>query len=295
MTRRARTGGTEFVCAILLAFALILTGATQGVASHKVRKGDTLWQIARKHHVSVSALARANGLTEKSTLSIGRGLAIPGEQARVKKARSVRVVRPCSAVAYTCADNVVLRSGPSTRHSKVAALRADISLKVIGTYGSWRKVEVAGGLRGFVYRPLLSTVPQSARSGSAAQQASGSPDNALIRTALACRGARYRRGGTSRGGFDCSGFTRYVFAKYGVGLPHSASAQARLGTAVAKNQLEAGDLVFFRTYRPGISHVGIYIGEGKFVHASTYRGGVRVDFLSHPYYTQRYRAARRVK
>ena len=117
----------------------------------------------------------------------------------------------------------------------------------------------------------------------------------LIETALSCRGTRYRRGGTSRGGFDCSGFTRYVFAKYGISLPHSSKAQACVGKRVSKDALQPGDLVFFHTYRSGISHVGIYIGDGKFVHAARYGRGVRVDALSSSYYSSRYRGARRVR
>lgn len=119
--------------------------------------------------------------------------------------------------------------------------------------------------------------------------------NALIRTAMAHRGVRYRFGGTSRGGFDCSGFTRYVYAKYGVALPHSSKSQFNRGTAVSKSELKPGDLVFFHTNRSGISHVGIYIGENKFVHASNTRRGVTVDSLSSAYYSSRYRGARRIE
>ena len=118
----------------------------------------------------------------------------------------------------------------------------------------------------------------------------------LIRTALMYRGSRYARGGTSRGGFDCSGFTRYVFAKYGIRLPHSSAAQSRIGKPVSRGSLQPGDLVFFnRTYRRGVSHVGIYVGDGKFVHASTHGRGVRVDSLNQPYYTPRYCGARRMR
>jgi peptidoglycan endopeptidase LytF len=117
----------------------------------------------------------------------------------------------------------------------------------------------------------------------------------LLREALAARGTRYRWGGASRGGFDCSGFTRYLFARhYGITLPHSASAQAKLGKKVPREALEPGDLLFFRTYRRGISHVGVYIGDNKFVHAANTRRRVRVDSLSTPYYRNRFVTARRM-
>lgn len=122
-----------------------------------------------------------------------------------------------------------------------------------------------------------------------------SANDDIIREALSRRGTPYVWGGASRGGFDCSGFVCYVFAKQrGIKLPHSASAQARLGTPVATEELRAGDLVFFSTYRAGISHVGIYVGGGKFVHAANSQKGCRVDTLESGYYQRRYRGARRI-
>jgi len=116
----------------------------------------------------------------------------------------------------------------------------------------------------------------------------------LVRTAYAFRGARYRTGGVSAGGFDCSGFVKYLYAKQGVDLPHSSRAQYNYGKHVAKTDLKPGDLLFFSgTYRHGISHVGIYIGDGKFIHASTHSTGVRVDELNSAYYRRRYTGARR--
>ncbi|HTE18154.1 MAG TPA: C40 family peptidase [Armatimonadota bacterium] len=115
----------------------------------------------------------------------------------------------------------------------------------------------------------------------------------LIRETLKHRGTRYVWGGASRGGFDCSGFIRYIFArKRGIMLPHSASAQARMGQRVERGELQPGDVVFFATYRPSISHVGIYVGDNKFVHAANRRKGCRTDTLT-GYYGSRYRGARR--
>jgi len=86
-----------------------------------------------------------------------------------------------------------------------------------------------------------------------------------------------------------------VYGEKGVDLPHSAAAQFGRGSRVAKGSLKSGDLVFFSTTRRGISHVGIYVGDGKFVHASSARGRVRVDSLAEGYYSDRFRGARRVK
>ena len=122
----------------------------------------------------------------------------------------------------------------------------------------------------------------------------GSSNSDLIREALRQRGKPYVWGGASRGGFDCSGFVCYIFrTQRGISLPHSASGQALRGTPVDRSELRPGDLVFFSTYRPGISHVGIFIGGNRFIHASSARHDVRIDELA-GYYDSRYRGARRI-
>ena len=124
---------------------------------------------------------------------------------------------------------------------------------------------------------------------------SASKNTAIVRSGLSFRGTPYRWGGASRGGFDCSGFTAYLYSQRGISLPHSARSQFTYGHAVTKSELKEGDLVFFHTVTPGISHVGMYIGDGRFVHASSRRsGGVRTDTLNSGYYSQRLVGARRI-
>jgi cell wall-associated NlpC family hydrolase len=115
----------------------------------------------------------------------------------------------------------------------------------------------------------------------------------LMSVALRYTGTPYVFGGTAPGGFDCSGYVRYVYAQMGVYLPRCADEQFLVGRSVSYSALQPGDLVFFETYASGASHVGIYLGNDKFVAASSSRG-VHVDSLRSSYYSSRYLGARRV-
>jgi len=106
-------------------------------------------------------------------------------------------------------------------------------------------------------------------------------------------GTPYKWGGTTTDGFDCSGFILYVFNKFDVKLPRTSESQSQSGEEVDQDNLQLGDLVFFNTSGKGISHVGIYVGDGQFAHASSSKG-VRISKLSEDYYSKRYVTARRV-
>lgn len=106
-------------------------------------------------------------------------------------------------------------------------------------------------------------------------------------------GTKYVSGGTTTNGFDCSGFTMYVFNKIGIDLPHQSGSQYHMGKAVSRDNIRPGDLVFFNTSGKGVSHVGIYVGDGKFAHASSSRG-VTISSLSDSYYVNRYVGAKRI-
>lgn len=106
-------------------------------------------------------------------------------------------------------------------------------------------------------------------------------------------GTDYKYSGTTTSGFDCSGFTSYVFDKFGIELPRRSVDQAEIGTKITKDELRPGDLVFFNTSGKGISHVGIYMGDGKMAHSSTSHG-VIIGSIHDSYYSKRYVTARRV-
>jgi cell wall-associated NlpC family hydrolase len=117
---------------------------------------------------------------------------------------------------------------------------------------------------------------------------------ALTSTALALRGSPYRNGGGDPSGFDCSGFTQYVFAQHGVALPREVRDQFRMGKSIEPEDLAAGDMIFFTTTAPGPSHVAIAIGGDQFVHAPSTTGVVRVERLGSSYWAPRYLGARRL-
>jgi cell wall-associated NlpC family hydrolase len=143
---------------------------------------------------------------------------------------------------------------------------------------------------GSVSRPAASAPPPSEPESSRAAIS----EYDVVGTALDLRGVPYKNGGTDPGGFDCSGFTQYVFAKYGVSLPREVRDQFNTGTPVDRKTLEPGDRIFFTTTEPGASHVGIAVGGDEFVHAPSTSGVVRVERLSSSYWAPRFIGGRRV-
>ena len=117
--------------------------------------------------------------------------------------------------------------------------------------------------------------------------------NSIISSSMNYIGVPYVFGGTSPYGFDCSGYVQYVFAKAGISIPRTADVQYDFGTPISTTELVPGDLVFFETYTYGASHVGIYLGDGNFIHASSSQG-VTINSLSQAYYSSHYIGARRI-
>ena len=116
----------------------------------------------------------------------------------------------------------------------------------------------------------------------------------FVKVAQAFLGAPYRLGGISLKGLDCSAFVKKIYQLFDINLPRTAREQAHVGMGVARNDLIEGDLVFFNTRR-SFGHVGIYIGNNEFVHASSRNKGVRIDSLNEPYFNKRFAKAVRLK
>jgi cell wall-associated NlpC family hydrolase len=119
----------------------------------------------------------------------------------------------------------------------------------------------------------------------------------LINNAMQLIGVRYRWGGnTPQSGLDCSGFVRYVFNDtFGFLLPRKSAQMSQVGLEIRKDELRPGDLVFFNTMRHAFSHVGIYVGDNKFIHAPSKGKSIRVDDMTKAYWEKRYNGARRME
>ena len=144
---------------------------------------------------------------------------------------------------------------------------------------------------------LMSTIALflgDAPIADSADASSGISSTKVVSVASSVMGTKYVYGGTTSKGFDCSGFIGYVYKQVGVSLPRTSAGMYATGTTVSKKNLKAGDLVFFNTSGKGVSHAGIYIGNGKFVHSSSSKG-VSIAKINDPYYWgSKYIGAKRV-
>ncbi|HML87394.1 MAG TPA: NlpC/P60 family protein [Methylomusa anaerophila] len=164
----------------------------------------------------------------------------------------------------------------------------ELTTNAVKAFQKARGIEADGIVSAETYRALIGReMPVSRGDGST------SGLRRVVQTALRYVGVPYAFGGTTPNGFDCSGFARFVFAQIGIYLPRMADEQFAIGRTVSYQNLQPGDMVYFSTYTSGPSHSGIYIGEGKFISATTSRG-VAIDSLDSSYWGPRYVGARRV-
>lgn len=189
-----------------------------------------------------------------------------------------------------------LRSGASTQSSKLASIPGGTVLALEGTSGSWYKVTY-NGVTGYVSAEYMVSTTESV--GTVAPVASSnSAGSSIVALAKQFIGCPYVYGASGPNAFDCSGFTSYVYRQVGISIPHGATSQYRGGTPVSRENVQPGDLVFIAdpAYCAGypISHVGIYIGNGQFIHASSNRGeGVTISNIFTGHYGTYYAGARR--
>lgn len=212
---------------------------------------------------------------------------------------------------YTNTEEVNLRSGAGTDYGIMACLDIGTSLSLLTTDGNWSKVQTKSGKIGWVLSKFVSTsspkkpsppaskentsTPTVSRGGDSSGTRDSDSRRNVVNYAKKFLGVHYVWGGSSPSGFDCSGFTSNVFDHFGIDLERVAADQSKHnGTKVSKSDLRPGDLVFFDTAggRGYINHVGIYIGNGNMIHASSGKGKVLISDISSGFYAGAYITAR---
>ena len=282
---------------------------------YTVRKGDNLFEISQKRGVSVQTIKKVNNLTSHKLK--------PGQVLSLKKKSSASHVSVKSK--STSASRYKVKKGDTL---SAISKKTGIPEKQIAALNNIKSKKLRAGSSLLLSRPTISAPVAAAPSAAAPSNADandilldeeedelltgdfdyeaassnvflgkwGSADERkmLIKVATGFLGVPYRMGGVTVQGIDCSAFVRKMYEFFNIKLPRTAREQAMVGVRVDRDKLETGDLVFFRTKRP-IGHVGIYIGNNEFVHASYSARSVRIDSLEKPYFQQRFQRAVRVK
>ena len=290
---------------LTLSFLYITPTFAEGIP-YRIRKGDTLASIAKRYHVEIGALKEANNI-KGSTLKVGSTLLIPEvKQAkirhgvnstyRVQKGDTLRVIAQKSGISIEELAKINhLSTKSKLKPGQVLTLKVRASDKKRGKTTP-QEVEEEDLMDNVPDTLVLTEIEPAPASDGEPLGKWKDPDERsfLVKVATAFLGAPYRLGGNSVRGLDCSSFVKKIYQLFGVSLPRTAREQAAVGMRVSRDQLEIGDLVFFNTKRP-FGHVGIYIGDNKFVHASSVNRVVRIDSLSEPYFDKRFAKAVRLK
>jgi LysM repeat protein len=250
-----------------------------------VKRGDSLYTIARRHNLTVDELKRVNGLTS-TRLKLGQHLALSGT------APSAPVVAKPSQRA--AADTHVVKKGETLASIARRHGMAVDDLKRINELASSRlKIGQRLALASREIEPSPLLLPGDSSEDEVLEMAY-TTSSELEQVAFNYLSTPYRFGGNSRKGIDCSAFVQQVFREVEVDLPRSAREQFRVGSKIDREQMQKGDLIFFRTYAKYPSHVGIYLGDGKMIHASSRSRRVVVTSIDHPYYRKRFIGAKRI-
>jgi LysM repeat protein len=298
---------------IAVTICLILLTAPQLVLaskSHVVRKSESLQTIAHKYHVSVDELKSVNNLTA-SHVSKGTRLIIPSHAEAQQKKTTVSARQD----SYKVAKGDTLPKIAKKTGVKMADIRSLNSIKgnrvkpgqvlLLAATDTPSRPTAINRLQ-LINKDLLNEEELSSTLAELTDLESDRPvdlaksletNQALFKlkkSAYSFLGARYRFGGSSRSALDCSSFTQQVFREQSVKLPRTAREQFYVGNEVMRGDLKKGDLVFFQTYARFPSHVGIYLGNRKMIHASSREHRVVISSMDTPYYLSRYLGARRM-
>jgi len=256
---------------LMLTLGTVSLSAAGRTLKHTIKSGDTLYSIAHKNHTTITKLRKINHLKKGECLKIGKVLKVPVSS---KSKKSVRLAK--KSKKHSIKTNKAKKR--QTEKKLAQALKGIKSQKI-------SKVKKS-------HKFALSDIVFNANSHSSVK------GKKLIEIAKKKLGRRYVWGAAGqRNTFDCSGLTSYVCRKNGIKIPRRAIEQSKYGKYVSRNNLKPGDLIFFDTSkrrRGYVNHVGIYIGNNKFIHASSAKHKVIITSLNKTFYSKRYKGARRV-
>lgn len=224
------------------------------------------------------------------------------------KTEEPKVTPVTEKTMYVNTASIYMRKGAGTNYEVVDSLILNSSVIVTGEINDWYQVKVSGKT-GYIAKRLLSSKKTEESTARSSEERTNKQEQTTTNDVVTSKGeevvnyakqylkCKYVYGASGPSTFDCSGFTMYVFKHFGISLSHSATAQSKKGTYVAKENLQPGDLVFFKDYQTmdGIGHCGIYVGDGNFIHASSGTGYcVKLSTLLTGSYNTRYSTARRI-
>ncbi len=305
------------------------TALPKADGKYAIQTGDNDWLVARRFATTPKVIRQLNPDVRWDRLQVGTSIRVPGAKVAVAQTAAAPPIR--SRYAVITSNDVMVRERPTSASGSKTKVQAGTQVTVLFRDNNWYKLRFPHGTAGWVRADFLKAssapvkVAKAAKPASVAKpikqsqptklavvqkdqtdggaisqpvvamQKKGSSVDQLMSKARSLRGVRYRWGGASRSGTDCSGFTTQVFKSNGISLPRTSGAQSKVGTVVSRNDLQKGDLVFFKTTRGSrVSHVGIYTGNGMFIHASSGGGKVMESSLSEGYYRNRFVTARRL-
>ncbi len=284
---------------IALFLLIVIKGTGFADVRYKVRSGDNLSKIAKKYGVTPQALRNANHL-KSDALKVRQVLVIPGHKGKIKKASKERKKLPADREIYVVKKGDTVYSVAEDAGISVKALRKMNRLSskrlkrgqriVIPKRETLNEVDELGDADDVAsVETAMSDEDKEANARALGKWKSPDERKLFVRMTRTFLGVPYRLGGTTMKGIDCSAFVKRLYEIFDIQLPRTAREQAKVGKRVAKDQLEEGDLVFFKTRSRRVTgHVGIYIGNNEFIHASGKNRGTKLDSLESDYYSKRF-------
>ncbi|GFE57841.1 C40 family peptidase [Geobacter sp. AOG1] len=303
---------STFVLVCLL-FLMTFPSLVFAAKTHRVKRNETLQAISKKYHVSIADLKSANNLVHNQVKK-GDTLVIPPRSAaasgkakavastyRVRKGDNLVRIAKKTGVSVSELQRLNPRAKARMKAGQMLVLRdaeavEDAKPRVAKAAGLYLKSNDLFSEKDYEQSLADLTEADPSKPVDLTKNLELKADNVkLLKTkAYGFLGTRYRFGGSSRNGIDCSSFVQQVFREMEVSLPRTAREQFEVGNEVSPGDLQKGDLVFFRTYARFPSHVGIYLGGNKMIHASSRDRRVVISTMDTPYYRSRFLGAKRI-